>query len=288
MRILLVLLFSMVIVTPAFAAASVDPVSSRVSADKTQLSADGITNAQITVTVKDTNLAAMQGKKVVLTSSRGTQDEIRIESDTTDPLGKATFRVFSLRDGSAVFSAMVDGVRLDRTVTISYLGGLSAGLQPGDLIKIPDDGNVNTLNDTAVYYYAVNGKRYVFPNEKTYFTWYPTFSKVKILSIPEMSLVPIGGNVTYHPGSRLVKFQTDPKTYIVTRGGVLRWAKTEAVASGWFGSQWNAHVDDITEAFYVNYTFGEPVENHLDLALDVIKNATPNIDTDKGLASIFP
>ncbi|MBP9869509.1 Ig-like domain-containing protein [Patescibacteria group bacterium] len=287
MRYLLVLLLSMVIAYPASAAASVDPVSSRVSADKTQLSADGISNALVTVTVKDTNLAAMQGKKVVLTSSRGTQDEIRIESDTTDVLGKAYFRVFSLRDGTAIFSATIDGVSLDRTATITYAGGLSAGLQPGDLIKIPDDGNVNTLNDTAVYYYALNGKRYVFPNEKTYFTWYSNFSKVKTISIEQMSLVPIGGNVTYHPGSRLVKFQTDPKTYIVTRGGVLRWAKTEAVATGWFGSSWNTHVDDITEAFYVNYTFGEPVENHLDLALDVIKNATPNIDVDKGLTSIF-
>lgn len=175
MRYLLVLLLSMVIVCPASAAASVDPVSSRVSADKTQLSADGISNALITVTVKDTNLAAMQGKKVILASSRGTQDEIRIESDMTDVLGKAYFRVFSLRDGTAIFSAMIDGVRLDRTATITYAGGLSAGLQPGDLIKIPDDGNVNTLNDTAGVLLRPERQTLRIPQRKNLFHVVPEF-----------------------------------------------------------------------------------------------------------------
>jgi PKD repeat protein len=288
MRYLIAFLLSFFCVLPAFAAAPVDPVNSRVSIDKTELRADGISNASITVTVKDTNLASMSGKKVVVTSSRGNQDEIRIESDMTDSLGKAHFRIFSLRDGAATFTATVDGVVISHTVTVTYNGGLAINIAPGDLVKIPDDGNVSTLNDTAVYYYAVNGKRYVFSNEKVFFTWYPNFSKVRTIPIDQMALVPIGGNVTYHPGSRLVKFQTDPKTYIVTRGGVLRWAKTEAVAQGWFGNNWNQYVDDITEAFYVNYTFGEPVENSLDLALDVIRGGTPTIDTDKGLGSIFP
>jgi hypothetical protein len=98
-----------------------------------------------------------------------------------------------------------------------------------------------------------------------------------------MSLVPIGGNVTYRPGTRMLKFQTDPKTYIVTRGGVLRWATTEEVARGWFGTTWNQHIDDVSEAFYINYTFGERVANSLDLALEIIRNATLTIDTDKGL-----
>jgi hypothetical protein len=98
-----------------------------------------------------------------------------------------------------------------------------------------------------------------------------------------MSLIPIGGNVTYRPGTRMLKFQTDVKTYIVTRGGVLRWAKTEEVAKGWFGADWNTAIDDVSEAFYINYKFGEPVENALDLVLDIIRNATQTIDADKGL-----
>ena len=265
------------------AAAVVDPANSPVSVEKTELKADGIDNVLITVTIKDTNFAAMEGVKVNLVSSRGGLDEIRAENDTTDTLGKARFRIFSLKDGISVFTAFAGTTQIQKTVTLTFSGGLSIPISAGDLIKIPDDGDAKTLNDTAVYYYAKNGKRYVFPNEKTYFTWYPDFSAVKTIPIDQMSLIPIGGNVTYHPGTRMVKFQTDTKTYMVTRGGVLRWAKTEEVATGWFGPNWNQYVDDISEAFYVNYTFGTPVESPLDLALDVIRNGTLTIDADKGI-----
>ena len=273
---------SLLVALPAYAA-TVDPIASRVAAEKVALKADGIDNSAVTVTVKDTNLAAMPGKKVTLISSRGNVDEIRIENDTTDTLGKAYFRIFSLKDGTATFSAKIDGITVDRNVTITFSGGLTFPLHDGDLIKIPDDGDTATLNDTAVYYYAKNGKRYVFPNEKTYFTWYPDFNKVQIIPLDQMALVPIGGNVTYRPGTRMLKFQTDPKTYIVTRGGVLRWATTEDVAKGWFGANWNQYIDDASESFYINYTFGEPVANSLDLALEIIRNATQTIDKDKGL-----
>ncbi|MCI0479135.1 Ig-like domain-containing protein [Candidatus Uhrbacteria bacterium] len=269
---------------PSIASAqSVDVANSRVTIDKTELKADGIDNALVTVTARDTNMMPLVGWAVTLTSSRGGQDEIRVEDATTDILGKAYFRVFSLKDGVATFTAQVGASTLSRTATATFSGGLSIALLPGDLIKIPDDNDVKTLSDTAVYYYATDGKRYVFPNEKTYFTWYADFSKVKIIPIDQMSLIPIGGNVTYRPGTRMVKFQTDVKTYIVTRGGVLRWAMTEDVARGWFGEDWNRHVDDVSEAFYVNYTFGNPVASHLDLALDIIKDATRTIDQDKGL-----
>lgn len=266
-----------------YGSASVDPVGSRVSADATTLKADGIDNAEITVTVHDTNITAMSGQKVVLTSSRGKIDEIHIENDVTDSLGKAYFRIFSLKDGTATFTATVNSITLQRTATVTYSGGLSFPITDGDLIKIPDDGDTATLNDTAVYYYAANGRRYVFPNEKVYFTWYPDFSNVKILPIDQMALIPIGGNVTYKAGSKLVKFQTDPKTYLPTRGGVLRWVQTEDAARGLFGDQWNTHVDDITEAFYVNYTFGEPIASALDAPLDIITTGDGTIDVDKGL-----
>ena len=257
------------------------------SADTTSLKADGIDNTLITVTVKDTNLGAMTGVKVVLTSSRGAQDEIRIQSDSTDSLGKAYFRIFSLKNGTAVFSATANGIALQRTVTLTWGGGLTTSLKPGDLIKIPDDGNVKTLSDTAVYYYAINGKRYVFPNENVYFTWYPNFANVRVIPLDQMSLVPIGGNVTYKAGSKLVKVQTDSKTYLPTKGGVLRWVTTEDVARGLFGANWNTLVDDISEAFYVNYTFGTPITSAFDAPLDVLTSGDGTIDIDKHLTSIF-
>ncbi len=267
----------------AMNAATIDSVNSRVTVDKVALHADGIDNAQVVVTVRDSNLLALPDATVNIVSSRGVLDEIRTDSPTTDSLGKAYFRVTSLKDGVATLIVSANGVTLQKAISITFSQGLSFPLQDGDLIKIPDDNNASTLSDTAVYYYAKNGKRYVFPNEKVFYTWYPDFNKVQVLPIDQMSLIPIGGNVTYHPGVKMVKFQTDVKTYMVTKGGVLRWAKTEDVARGWFGTAWNQQVDDISEAFYVNYKFGEPVASALDMALPIIRGTVSTIDDDKGL-----
>ncbi len=264
-------------------AAAPDAFQSHLSADKTDVKADGIDMARITVTVRDQNLIPLVGAKVVITSSRGSADAIVAETNDTDLLGKEYFDVRSLKNGTADLTATADGVPLQKTVTISFGGGLTFDLKDGDLIKIPDDGDVATLNDTAVYFYAADGKRYVFPNEKVYFTWFPDFSKVRTIPIDQMSLIPIGGNVTYKAGSKLVKFQTDPKTYLPTKGGVLRWVQSEQAARDLFGADWNAQVDDITEAFYVNYTFGSPIASALDAPLDIIRTGGGTIDTDKGL-----
>jgi len=260
-----------------------DTYQSRISAGKTNLKADGIDNTLVTVTVRDLNALPIENLKVTLVSDRGSKDEIRVENGTTDLLGKAYFRVFSLKNGTATLSAVADGVEIDKKITLNFSGGMDWDIKVGDLIKIPDDGDIKTLSDTAVYYYASNGKRYVFPNEKVYYTWYKDFSAVKIIPIDQMALIPIGGNVTYKAGSKLVKFQTDIKTYLPTKGGVLRWVKTEEVAKGLFGQNWNKQVDDITEAFYVNYKFGNPIESALDAPLDIIRTADGTIDIDKGL-----
>ena len=263
-------------------AVGLDGSRSSMSADHASLRADGIDNAQVTVTVKNTNDLAIPGVTVSVQSSRS-MDEIREIHAQTDTLGKAYFRVTSLKDGTSEYHATMNGLSINKSVSILYSNGLSFPLNSGDLIKIPDDNNMNTLSDTAVYYYGKNGKRYVFPNEKAYFTWYKDFSNVKILPLDQMSLIPIGGNVTYRPGTRMVKFQTDVKTYIVTRGGVLRWVATEDVARNWFGASWNTHVDDVSEAFFANYKFGEPVNSSLDLALPIVRDDVPTIDTDKRL-----
>ena len=113
MRRLAPVLAVLVVLTPSIAAAAaIDYAFSSVGADKTALKADGIDNALVQVTVKDVNLGPVVGAKVALTSSRGSQDEIRIENDVTDLLGRAKFRVFSLKDGSAIFTARAGGAGL--------------------------------------------------------------------------------------------------------------------------------------------------------------------------------
>jgi len=220
-----------------------------------------------------------------LQSSRGLQDEISPETAKTSITGRASFTVKTLKNGSATFTPSINSEAFSKSVTVTFADGLLLSLNVGDLIKIPDDGDESTQPDSAVYYYASNGKRYVFPNEKVYFSWYPDFATVKAIPLDQMSQIPIGGNITYRPGSKLVKFQTDTKTYLPTKGGVLRWVQTESVANTYFGSNWNQQVDDISEAFYINYKFGEAVANPIDLSLDIVRTSVSSINVHLGLGA---
>jgi hypothetical protein len=120
-------------------------------------------------------------------------------------------------------------------------------------------GSLIKASGPAVYYCGPDGLRYVFPNEKIYFSWYADFSQVQQISNESLARILIGGNVTYRPGTRLVKIQTDPRVYAVDKGGALRWIASEAVAEALFGKNWNTRIDDLSDAFFVNYVMGEPI-----------------------------
>ncbi|MCC7522443.1 Ig-like domain-containing protein [Candidatus Uhrbacteria bacterium] len=266
-------------------AANFDPNFSTIGSNKPSVKADGIDSARISITVKNEFLGAMPDVPVILQSSRGTLDEITPETANTTITGRAQFEIRSLKNGTSTLTALVNGQPLGKSVDVRFENGIALLLNVGDLVKIPDDGDLSTQPDTAVYYYASNGKRYVFPNEKVYFSWYPQFSNIKVIPLDQMSLIPIGGNITYRPGSRLVKFQSDSKTYLPTKGGVLRWVQSEDVVRNWFGSDWNREVDDISEAFYVNYKFGEPIGSSLDVSLDIIRSSVSSINGHLGFGN---
>ncbi len=116
----------------------------------------------------------------------------------------------------------------------------------GDLIK--EDGL------SSVYYLGADGKRYVFPNETTYFSWYSDFSSVVTVSKSELESYPLGSNITIRPGTKLVKITTDPKVYAVEPNGVLKHIATEEAAKKLYGDNWAKRVVDVPDAFFTNYT----------------------------------
>lgn len=154
----------------------------------------------------------------------------------------------------------------------------------GDLIKITCTGS-NASVCTAVYYLGADGKRYVFPNEKTFFTWYTGFSTVNSISQTEMESYPIGGNATYKPGVKMVKITTDPKVYAVAANGTLRWVSSEAVATSLYGANWNQQIDDVSDAFFVNYTVGSSITDAGQYDKAAATAAATSINTDKGLTA---
>jgi hypothetical protein len=147
----------------------------------------------------------------------------------------------------------------------------------GELVKSPAS--------SAVYYKAQDGKRYVFPNAKTYATWFPDFAKVKTITIAQLASLPIGGTVTYRPGTRLLKLQTRSEVYAVSKNGVLRHLASEEVAREIFGSQWRTLVDDLPEAFFAGYRVGPVIVNSADYAALAERTSSPNIDIDRNLQS---
>ncbi|MDD5726444.1 MAG: hypothetical protein PHC53_03480, partial [Patescibacteria group bacterium] len=156
----------------------------------------------------------------------------------------------------------------------AYLNNLALmNLPVNSLVKLPDDGNGATQEDSAVYYIGSDGKRHAFPNSKIYFTWYSDFSGVRIITADQLASIPLGTNVRYKPGSRMVKFTTDPKVYAVDANGVLRWVKTEAAAKALYGDNWNTFIDDLSDAFFSNYSFGSDINSAADF----------NVSTTMGL-----
>lgn len=152
-----------------------------------------------------------------------------------------------------------------------------SAIKPSHVIKGSGD---------AFYWYAANGKRYVFPNIKTYRSWYPVGDDCPIVRRVEdadLATIMIGGNVTIRPGVNMIKITADPKIYAVSRGGVLHWITNEPVAVELYGWNWATYVIDTPDAFFVNYTVGLPTYGLQDYDPVMEIGTTTTIDQDLGL-----
>lgn len=136
------------------------------------------------------------------------------------------------------------------------------------------------VNDpcTTVYFYGNDGYRHAFPNEKVYFSWYKDYSTVNIVTADYLASLPLGKNVTYRPGYKLVKFLSVNTVYAVSQGGTLREISSESMASALYGTSWNTKVDDISDAFYSNYVFGDEINSSKDYSPEEELSGTESIN----------
>jgi len=171
---------------------------------------------------------------------------------------------------SAAFSLLIT-TPAAQAATLAPLSSLKAG----DLVR--------GQSFTAVYYYGADGFRYVFPNDKTYFTWYKDFSSVKWVSDADLTKIQIGGNVTYKPGSKMIKINSDPRVYVISKGGLIRAIGSEAVAKALYGTKWNKMVDDVPDGFFSNYKMGGTIDDASMFAPEAEGKDAENIGMDRGL-----
>ncbi len=112
---------------------------------------------------------------------------------------------------------------------------------------------------SAVYYCGADGKRYAFPSERVYYTWYEDFDDVVTITDEQLATIPLAGKVTYRPGTTMLKLESTPEVYLVEGGGKLRWIQSPTLASQMYGPDWKNNVHDLSDAFFTNYTLGEPI-----------------------------
>ncbi|PJA08905.1 hypothetical protein COX68_03655 [Candidatus Falkowbacteria bacterium CG_4_10_14_0_2_um_filter_41_15] len=149
--------------------------------------------------------------------------------------------------------------------TMTGISPVKASAQAGDLIK--KDGL------STVYYLGADGKRYVFPHESVYFSWYKDFSSVVTVSATELSSYPLAANVVMRAGTKLVKIISDPSVYAVEANGVLRKIQSESDAIALYGALWAKRVIDVADSFFTNYVIGTPLTSGQTPAGSLVKVA---------------
>ncbi|MFA5130342.1 MAG: Ig-like domain-containing protein [Patescibacteria group bacterium] len=264
-------------VTPSNSSSNstVSITKSTVVADPMTATANGTQTVTITVRLLNDSNTPLAGKTV--TVSAGTGGATISSPVATNQNGEATFAVRSSYAGYVTIVATADNQVITQQPVIHFITNTCPSVV-GQLIKLKDDGDPKTTEDTAVYYYGSDCKRHAFPNERVYMTWYSNFNQVSSISASLMSGIPLGSNVTYRPGVKMVKFTTLNKVYAVTRGGVLRWVTTEALARQFYGSAWNKYIDDISDVFYGNYKFGNDISASGDYSPSNETSNAPTVD----------
>ena len=129
-------------------------------------------------------------------------------------------------------------------------------VQPGWLIR--------STGSDAVYYVGNDGKRHVFWNAQTYFTWSDSWSDVIWVTDATMPTLVLGSPMLPKPGTVLIKIQSDPSVYKVDADGatgsfVLRHIVSESIATTIYGTSWSDAVIDVEPTLFTHYTMGSDV-----------------------------
>ncbi|RJQ35354.1 hypothetical protein C4566_00880 [Candidatus Parcubacteria bacterium] len=134
-------------------------------------------------------------------------------------------------------------------VNIGQSANEQQSYEEGKLIK------VKGRQGAAVYQIGSDGKKYVFPDAKTYGTWHDDFSQVEEVELAELDNYDDGGIVTVQPGSKLITHPNTAKVYAVGEGGELFHIPDEATAEKLYGEGWSKNVEDVDPGiFSTSYT----------------------------------
>ncbi len=94
-----------------------------------------------------------------------------------------------------------------------------------------------------------------------------------------MDSIPLGGNVTYKPGVKLVKMQDSTKIFVVEKKHTLREVEDRDIIDKLYGGGWQFYLlDIIPDAFITNYVMGKPVKSVSDYDVSIQLNSYKTVD----------
>ncbi len=145
---------------------------------------------------------------------------------------------------------------------------------PGELKKLARSEN----ND--IYYYAADGKRYVFPNLDIFKSWFGDYdiNKLELQDLQTLYETPLGGNVTLRPGS-LMMTETNLDIYLITGDSAMKVIKNFDLLIELYGTNYKDYIITIPNFYFTQYENTGIINQAGDIP-SIINNLT--IDQDKG------
>lgn len=146
-----------------------------------------------------------------------------------------------------VYSVVITTVLWSVGASFAPLANAAGSYPAGSLLAMKGQSGA------AVYLIGSDMKKYVFPSQKEYFTWYPNFDKVVRVAVSELDMYPDGGAVTVRPGTKLVTHANTAKVYAIEPGGIARWIPTDTIAKALYGNNWTSRLVDVIPGYFTAY-----------------------------------
>lgn len=179
-------------------------------------------------------------------------------------------------------SIVADGITVDaegRYVSPSTATvGISPFSQAPERVSTVKPGwLIRSTGSDSVYYVGADGKRHVFWDAQTYFTWSDSWTDVIWVTDATMPTLALGSPMLPKPGVVLIKIQSDPSVYKVdtdpvTGSFLLRHLASESLAISMYGESWADAVIDVEPTLFAHYAKGREVSLAESVDLSAIKS----------------
>lgn len=151
-----------------------------------------------------------------------------------------------------------------------YWIGVDGAIYEGTILPTqarPAVGEVRALKSpTSSVVHLVSGdKRWIIPNESVYFSWFPSWNSIELVSDALIQTYAPQGIARFPVGTK-VKEQGNASVYVVGADGKLHWIISSPVAYKLYGYGWNQNIVEVPLLALIDYAKGFALATEADLA----------------------